>query len=85
VDQLPLWFLILALFLPRVTLIAGYCLNDLRAFYLEGFIPPALTIFLPRVLIIMLIYQDRGLSPWLIAHGVVMAAVYFGTASHVLW
>jgi hypothetical protein len=80
-----LWFLILALFLPRVTLIAAYCLNDLRPFYLEGLLPPALTLFVPRALVLMLIYQDRGMmSPWLIAHGVAMFVVYAGGASRVL-
>jgi hypothetical protein len=39
-DQLPLWFLLLALFLPRVSLLATYFLGDLAVFNLTGWLPP---------------------------------------------
>jgi hypothetical protein len=74
-DQLPLWFLVLALFLPRVSLIIAYTLNNLQPYHLNGWMPPLLTIVIPRALILILIFQDRGFSPWLLVHALAMATV----------
>ncbi len=75
-NHLPLWFLILALFLPRVSLIAGYFLDTLQAYSLNGFVPPALAVLIPRVLVLILIFQDIGMSAWLFVHALVMVFVY---------
>jgi hypothetical protein len=75
-DQLPIWFLIASLFLPRVSLVIAYFADILHPYSLNGWVPPALAVIIPRVLVIILIFQDRGLSPWLLAHGIAMAAVY---------
>ena len=74
-EHLPLWFLILALFLPRIALLIAYLARDLVPYHLQGWMPPTLGILLPRILIILLIFQDRGMSVWLLVHGAFMAAV----------
>lgn len=74
--HLPFWFLIAALFLPRVSLIAAYVLDDLAPFNLAGFVSPALAIVFPRILVMLLIFQDRGMSPWLLLHGAALWGVY---------
>ena len=75
-EHLPLWFLVLALFLPRASLLIAYFVDDLVPYGLHGWVPPAIAVIIPRVLVILLIFQDRGFSIWLILHGVTMALVY---------
>ena len=75
-EHLPLWFLILALFLPRVSLLLAYFAGDLTPYALHGWIPPALAVIVPRALVLILVFQDRGFSPWLLVHALVMALVY---------
>lgn len=80
-ESLPLWFLVLSLFLPRVSLVIAYLEHDLVAFAMHGWIPLALGVVIPRVLVMILIYQDRGFSWWLLLHAVVMVCVYTGSGS----
>lgn len=77
-ESLPLWFLLLSLLLPRISLVIAYFHHDLNPYPLHGWIPPALAVFFPRILVIVLVYLDRGFSGWLIAHTVVLAMVYAG-------
>jgi hypothetical protein len=79
-EHLPIWFLILALILPRVTLAIAYFSGTLQPYHLSGWIPPALALLVPRALVLILIFQDRGFSVWLLIHAIVMSAVYIGTA-----
>ena len=76
---LPLWFLILSLFLPRITLVVAYFAKDLPVFVTAGWVSPAMALLLPRALVLILIYHDRGMSPWLLIHGFVLLCVYSGT------
>ena len=78
-ESLPLWFLILALFLPRVSLVIAFFRNLLPPFGFHGWVPPTLAVLLPRILVLIMIFEDRGFSPWLIVHGIVMAFVYLGS------
>lgn len=75
-ETLPIWFLILALFLPRVSLVIAYFADLLPPFNLHGWVPPTIAVLVPRALVLILIFQDRGFSPWLIAHGIGMVIVY---------
>jgi hypothetical protein len=75
-EQLPLWFLMLSLVLPRVALLISYLTNGLDAYSLHGWVPPGLAIAVPRVLVLILIFMDRGFSLWLLVHSIVMAFVY---------
>lgn len=80
-EHLPLWFLIVALFLPRVSLVIAYLADDLVWYGLHGWIPPTLAVVVPRVLVIILIFQDRGFSGWLLVHGIALACVYGGAGA----
>jgi hypothetical protein len=53
--------------------------RDLVRFHLIGLIPPILALFLPRVLILMLIYRDQGISVWFAIHPVVALIVWGGS------
>jgi len=80
---LPLWFLVLALFLPRVALFLGW----LQGFHFPTLFPAPLlvdTVFwllLPRVLVLMMIYTRECLSIWFGIH-LLAALLVYGTGSH---
>lgn len=77
-HELPLWFLVFALFLPRIALLVSWLQGGLVPFHLHGIIPLLFAIFLPRILILFLIYVDQGLSLWFIIHLVVALLVWGG-------
>jgi hypothetical protein len=80
-EQLPLSFLIGALFLPRISLLVAYFSDVLTPFSLNGWVPPTLGVLIPRALVLVLIFQDRGFSLWLLVHAIAMAVVYSGGGS----
>lgn len=76
-EQLPLWFLLLSLALPRISLLFGYFVVDIPIITsLHGWVPPVLGVLVPRALVLILIFQDTGMSPWLLIHAIVMGFVY---------
>lgn len=81
VEQLPLWFLIFSLLLPRISLLAAYFLGGLAIYNLSGWVPITLGVLIPRALVLILVFQDRGMSLWLLAHALAMACVYSGGGS----
>jgi hypothetical protein len=81
VNRLPLWFLVFALFLPRLAMVVAWFLGALTSFHLQGIIPPIFWLFLPRILVLYLIYMDQGLTLWFVLH-LVVAIVVWGGSSH---
>ncbi|MCU1319918.1 MAG: hypothetical protein JWP98_1436, partial [Edaphobacter sp.] len=77
-HRLPFWFLVFALFLPRVSLVVAWFQGVLIPFHLQGLIPLLFAILLPRVLILFLIYVDQGLSLWFVIHLVVALLFWCG-------
>lgn len=78
-HQLPLWFLVFALFLPRIALIVAWFDGALVPFHLHGVVPLLFGIFLPRILVLFLIYVDQGLSLWFFIHLIVALLVWGGS------
>jgi hypothetical protein len=81
-HALPFWFLVLALFLPRLSIALMWLENALAVFHLGGLIPPIVWLFLPRVLVLYLIYADQGISLWFIIHLVVAVSVWGGSGRY---
>lgn len=77
-HRLPFWFLIFALFLPRVSLVVAWIQGILIPFHLVGWIPLVFAVLLPRALVLYLIYLDQGLSLWFVIHLVVAILVWMG-------
>ena len=75
-KQLPLWFLLLSLLLPRICLVVAYYIDKFALYSLTGWVPPVLGVLIPRALVLIIIFQDRGFSPWLLVHAIIMAAAY---------
>jgi hypothetical protein len=81
INRLPLWFLVFALFLPRIAMVVAWLQGVLVPFSLIGIIPPLFWLFLPRILVLYLIYVDQGLTLWFVVH-LVAALVVWGGGSH---
>lgn len=82
-EQLPLWFLLVSLVLPRASLLVGYFIVDIPSITnLHLWTAPTLGVLVPRALVLILIFQDRGMSPWLLVHAVAMALVYAAAGSN---
>ena len=75
IHTLPLWFLIFALFLPRLG-------GPITPFQLHGILPLLFAIFLPRILVLYLIYMDQGISLWFIIHLVAALMVWGGSGRY---
>ena len=80
-TTLPFWFLVLSLFLPRICLAIAWLQGNLVPFHLMGWVPLLAAILVPRILILVLIYQSQGLSVWFLIHAVVMVCVFAGAGS----
>ena len=79
--ELNVYFLIFSLFFPRLVLLI--CIFLYPDLYPANTVPQwadiLLGIFLPRVLIIIYIYENMGAdNVWFIAHLIVMILAYFG-------
>ena len=80
---LPLWFLILALFLPRLSLFFMYLQHTFGQFQIViGIIPLIAWLLIPRVFVLYLIYLDQGISLWFIIHLVVALMVWGGSGRY---
>jgi hypothetical protein len=77
-HRLPFWFLVFALFLPRVSLAVAWLQGVFLPFHLMGLIPLLFAIILPRALVLYLIYLDQGLSLWFVIHLAVAVLVWAG-------
>jgi hypothetical protein len=82
VHVLPLWFLIFALFLPRIALLVLWLEAPLGYFHLHGILPLLVAVFLPRLLVLYMIYLDQGISLWFILHLVAALMVWGGSGGY---
>ena len=82
VHTLPLWFLVFALFLPRIALAVYWLESAMLPFHLHGWLPLIVAILLPRVLVLYLIYLDQGISLWFVIHLVTAVLVWGGSGSY---
>ena len=79
--ELNIYFLIFSLFFPRLVLLIFFFLypNLYPANTVPQWADILLGVFLPRVLILVYIYENMGANNvWFIAHLVVMILAYFG-------
>ena len=75
------WFLVLGLFLPRVTLVAAYLTHTIPPNNVPFLLDMLGAIFLPRVLICIYIAFNMGYNEWFWLHLAVALVVYaFGSS-----
>lgn len=77
-------FLILSLFLPRITILIYYFSNSIPLNSVPFLGDILLSIFLPRVLILIYIADNFGIeSPWFWIHLVAALFVYSGSGKYI--
>jgi hypothetical protein len=78
----PLWFLIVALFLPRIALFVGWLEG-----WSMGVNPPLVALllwaFLPRVLVLISVYTLQGIGFWFFLHLAAAVIAWSGSAGYV--
>jgi hypothetical protein len=74
------WFLVLGLFLPRVTLIAAYLTHSMPRNEVPLLLDALGCVFLPRVLICIYIAHNMGYNEWFWVH-LLVALVVYGVSS----
>jgi len=75
------WFLVLGLFLPRVTLVAAYLTHTIPPNNVPFILDMLGAIFLPRVLICIYIAYNMGYNEWFWLHLAIALAVYAFSSS----
>jgi len=55
--DLPTWFLVASLFLPRVSLVGAYVTDLAPIASISGFLPVAMAAVFPRIVVILLIFM----------------------------
>jgi len=83
-TEIATWFLVLSLFVPRITLLIAYLSHGIPPNNIPFIGDLLLAAFLPRALVVIYIYENLGAGPWFWVHLAVAIAVYVfgcGTAS----
>lgn len=80
-QAIPTWFLVLGLFLPRLTLVAAYLTHNVPLNNVPFLVDLLGTLFLPRVLICIYIAFNMGYNEWFWIH-LIVALVVYGVGSN---
>ena len=80
-QAIATWFLVLGLFLPRVTLIGAYLTGTVPPNNVPFLLDALGTVFLPRVLICIYIAFNMGYNVWFWLH-LVVALIVYGVGSN---
>ena len=75
------WFLVLGLFLPRVTLVAAYLTSTVPPNNVPFLLDALGTVVLPRVLICVYIAFNMGYHQWFWLH-LIVALIVYGVGSN---
>jgi len=80
INQIPLWFLVLSLFLPRICIVVAWFQHSMPAFIPStvGIIPVVVALLVPRLLILFWIYSDQGITIWFLLHVIALLMAWGG-------
>jgi hypothetical protein len=85
IHGIPLWFLVLSLFLPRICIVLAW-LQHTMVHYIPptvGLIPAIVALLVPRLLILFWIYQDQGITIWFLLHVIALLVAWGGGSTQV--
>ena len=85
-HTLPLWFLVLSLFLPRICIVVAWLQHSVPAYIPQtvNLIQIIVAALIPRILILFWIYQDQGIGLWFLIHAVALIFAWGGGGSRVV-
>jgi len=87
VHAIPLWFLVLSLFLPRICIVVAWFQHSLPTAFIPAsvnLIEIIVAILIPRILILFWIYQDQGITIWFLLHVIGLIIAYGGGSRRVI-
>ena len=79
-HALPLWFLVLSLFLPRLCIVLAWLQHSIPVYIPSavGLIQIVVAVLIPRLLILFWIYSDQGIGLWFLIHAVGLVLAWGG-------
>ncbi len=78
-HALPLWFLVISLFLPRLTIAFAWFTHQLPSAHLPDLAAILMWAIIPRVLMLIYIYINLGIGLWFVIHLVALLIVWGGS------
>ena len=82
---LPFWFLVLSLFLPRISLLVLYLQGHNGTTFVIQWVPVLVALLVPRILILFWIYTAQGISIWFLIHAVALLIAWGGTGGRTVY
>lgn len=84
-HAIPLWFLVLSLFLPRICIVLAWLQHSMTQFIptTVGIIPAIVALLIPRLLILYWIYTDLGIGLWFLLHVIALLVAWGGGSQRV--
>ncbi|MDE1162627.1 MAG: hypothetical protein PW792_11865 [Acidobacteriaceae bacterium] len=85
-HTIPLWFLVLSLFLPRLCIALAFVQHSMGHYIPSavGLIPILVWLLVPRILILFWIYQDQGIGLWFLIHAIALLLAWGGGGTRVV-
>ncbi len=85
VHAIPLWFLVLSLFLPRICIFLAWLQHGMGTYIpaSANLIQIIVALLIPRILILFWIYQDQGIGLWFLLHAIALVFAWGGGGSRV--
>jgi hypothetical protein len=85
VHAIPLWFLVLSLFLPRICILLAWLQHSMLPYIpaTVGIISIVVAVLVPRLLILFWIYQDQGITIWFLLHAIALVIAWGGSGHTV--
>lgn len=81
-NPIATWLLVLTLFIPRISLLIAYFSHQIPSNNIPFFGDALLWVFLPRVLMVIYIYDHMGyMNAWFWIH-IVVAILVWSKSSH---
>jgi hypothetical protein len=79
-HNIPLWFMVLSLFLPRICMVIAWFQHSMTQFIPPtlSLIPVIVALLVPRLLILIWIYQDQGITIWFLLHVIALLVAWSG-------
>jgi len=78
-HALPLWLLVLSLFIPRITLAVAWFMHQLPFSHLPDLAALLMWAIIPRVLMLVYIYVNLGIGLWFVIHLIALLLVWGGS------
>ena len=85
-HTIPLWFLVLSLFLPRICIVIAWLQHSMTTYVpaTVNLIQIIVAAFVPRILILFWIYQDQGIGLWFLIHAIGLVLAWGGGGTRVV-